>query len=242
MRSRLDHATNYTLQNFPWFQSVLPVERENRDPMPSDPAGMWTSAVNSITKQRMLLNMKLLGPFGIQTAASHIKENKPTYREQFLPPEMSMISYFLSKVHPSNDLDRLVILSGVRQIISSILRHYFLRIKIMMFMFQPSLPDDAADVDYDSAGSEQSDEEEEEDEDVFDGETTKGKDEDLKDNTEHSNPSSYSWAVMRLAVLRIMQKQLQEFLTVAGIELQGTLCDSVLVESRFYSFALEESC
>lgn len=58
---------------------------------------MWTT-VTSLTKQRMKLNMKLLGQFGSQSGSVNMKEDKPTYREQFVPPEMSMISYFLSKV------------------------------------------------------------------------------------------------------------------------------------------------
>lgn len=50
----------------------------------------------------MRLNMKILGQFGSQSSNSvtspQIKEDKPTYREQFVPPEMSMVSYFLNKV------------------------------------------------------------------------------------------------------------------------------------------------
>lgn len=50
----------------------------------------------------MRLNMKLLGQFGSQSSSGapspRIKEDKPTYREQFVPPEMSMVSYFLNKV------------------------------------------------------------------------------------------------------------------------------------------------
>lgn len=60
-------------------------------------AGVWT-AVTSLTKQRVRLNMKLLGQFGSQPGTPTIKEDKPTYREQFVPPDMSMVSYFLNKV------------------------------------------------------------------------------------------------------------------------------------------------
>ena len=42
-----------------------------------------------------------------------------------------------------------------------------------------------------------------------------------KENTEHSNPYSYAWVIMRLAVMKLVQDQLQDFLNVAGIELQG---------------------
>lgn len=58
---------------------------------------MW-NAMTSLTKQRVRLNMKLLGQFSSQGGAPAMKEDKPTYREQFVPPEMSMISYFLIKV------------------------------------------------------------------------------------------------------------------------------------------------
>ena len=59
--------------------------------------GVWTT-VTSLTKQRVRLNMRLLGQLGPQGTAGQIKEDKPTYREQFVPPEMSMLSYFLTKV------------------------------------------------------------------------------------------------------------------------------------------------
>lgn len=62
----------------------------------TDDNSVWNT-VTSITKQRVKLNMKLLGPFNSSTASCSMKEDKPTYREQFVPPEMSMISYFLSK-------------------------------------------------------------------------------------------------------------------------------------------------
>jgi len=42
--------------------------------------------------------MKLLGQFVGSPGTPSIKEDKPTYREHFVPPEMSMISYFLNKV------------------------------------------------------------------------------------------------------------------------------------------------
>ncbi|XP_054286224.1 dmX-like protein 2 isoform X3 [Macrosteles quadrilineatus] len=145
-----------------------------------------------LIKQRMLLNMKLLGQFASQSGSPTMKEDKPTYREQFVPPEMSMVSYFLSK---------------------------------------PILPDEAADVDYDSADSAVSDLSEEEEEDnVFEGDSIRDKPPaPPKDNTEHSNPASYSWCVMRLAVVKLVQCQLQDFLNVAGIELQELPVSSPLI-------------
>lgn len=83
--------------------------------------------------------------------------------------------------------------------------------------------DEAQELDYDSGGSEKSDTESE-GEDVFDSsDKCDGRStiDPRKESSEHLNPSSYSWAVMRLAILRLLRKQLQEFIAVAGIEVQG---------------------
>lgn len=42
-----------------------------------------------------------------------------------------------------------------------------------------------------------------------------------RENTEHSNPYSFSWLIMRYSILKIAQNQLQEVIGVAGIEMQG---------------------
>lgn len=47
-----------------------------------------------LTKQRIKLNEKLLGH-----QQSVMKEDKPTYREQFVPPRMSMLAFLLLKVN-----------------------------------------------------------------------------------------------------------------------------------------------
>lgn len=93
-------------------------------------------------------------------------------------------------------------------------------------VLQPILSNDAQDCDYDSADSVVSELSEEEEEDnVFDGDSIRDKPPaPAKENTEHSNPASYSWCVMRLAIIKLVQCQLQDFLTVAGIELQGMKC------------------
>ncbi|KYN09879.1 DmX-like protein 2 [Trachymyrmex cornetzi] len=144
----------------------------------STASGMWNT-MTSLTKQRVKLNMKLLGQFTGQQP--NMKEDKPTYREQFVSPQMSMISYFLIK---------------------------------------PRIETEYADeIDYDSSDSAVSDlDSTDDEEDVFDtGSKPKTK---PKDNTEHSNSNSYSWNVMRLAIVKILQQQLQDFLTIAGIEMQ----------------------
>lgn len=88
-------------------------------------------------------------------------------------------------------------------------------------LFQPRIETEYADeIDYDSSDSAVSDlDSTDDEEDVFDtGSKPKTK---PKDNTEHSNSNSYSWSVMRLAIVKILQQQLQDFLTIAGIEMQG---------------------
>lgn len=80
-------------------------------------------------------------------------------------------------------------------------------------------------MDYDSADSAVSDVDDDEvEEDVFDGgegESRRKERQRQEENVEHSNPFSLSWAAMRLAVLRLVQLQMQDFLNIAGIELQG---------------------
>jgi DmX-like protein len=86
-------------------QSQGSVDKEA--PPSTDTAGAMWNAVTNLTKQRVRLNMKLLGQFGSQSGTPPMKEDRPTYREQFVPPEMSMVSYFLIKViilHFSLDL------------------------------------------------------------------------------------------------------------------------------------------
>ncbi|XP_011350261.1 dmX-like protein 2 isoform X3 [Ooceraea biroi] len=153
----------------------------------STASGVWNT-MTSLTKQRVKLNMKLLGPFTGQQP--NMKEDKPTYREQFVSPQMSMISYFLMK---------------------------------------PRIETEYADeIDYDSSDSAVSDlDSTDDEEDVFDT-NTKPKSK-PKDNTEHSNSNSYSWSVMRLAIVKILQQQLQDFLTVAGIEMQELPVSSPLI-------------
>lgn len=58
---------------------------------PTEEGGSGTS--NWLTKQREKLNFRLLGH-----QPSTMKEDKPTYREQFVPPEMSILAYLLTKV------------------------------------------------------------------------------------------------------------------------------------------------
>lgn len=166
-------------------------------PQDSEDTSMWNT-VTSLTKQRVKLNMKLLGHFGGSSGTPNMKEDKPTYREQFVSPEMSMLSYFLIK---------------------------------------PPLKGDPDEADYDSADSAVSDlSGDEDDEDVFGdplSNDTRINPATLKksrrDNIEHSTPNSYSWCIMRLAIIKLAQNQLQEFINVAGIEVQELPVASPLI-------------
>ncbi|XP_017781826.1 PREDICTED: dmX-like protein 2 isoform X2 [Nicrophorus vespilloides] len=134
------------------------------------------NTVTWLNKQRAKLNNKLLGH-----QPSIMKEDKPTYREQFVAPEMSMLAYLLTNPNCHVDFD---------------------------------------DVSSDS---------ESEEEDVFDGPAPGASTRTA--NTEHSDPNSYSWLVLKLAVLRIVQQRLQDFLGVAGLETPELPVASPLIHS-----------
>lgn len=69
--------------------TVVPALQSNN----TTPTEEGSSTANWLTKQREKLNFRLLGH-----QPSTMKEDKPTYREQFVPPEMSILAYLLTKV------------------------------------------------------------------------------------------------------------------------------------------------
>ncbi|EAT41943.1 AAEL006472-PA, partial [Aedes aegypti] len=168
------------------------VQQESLESPVAD-GSVW-GAVTSLTKQRVKLNMKLLGHFAGPQGPANMKEDKPTYREQFVPPEMSMVAYFLTKPVPRGDPD---------------------------------------EDDYDSADSAVSDLDEDEDDEDVSAAVRKHR----RENTEHSNPNSYSWCVMRLALIRVAQNHLQTFINVAGIEMQELPVCSPLIHGILRSLS-----
>lgn len=70
-------------------------ERQVSESSADGVTGVW----GSLAKQRARLNQRLLGQSisGATPNGTNMKEDKATYREQFVPPVMSMISYFLAK-------------------------------------------------------------------------------------------------------------------------------------------------
>lgn len=78
--------SNPTSSNLPQLQTQQSIQTPT-----SEEAGVAATWLN---KQRVKLNTKLLGH-----QPSTMKEDKPTYREQFLPPEMSILAFLLQKVN-----------------------------------------------------------------------------------------------------------------------------------------------
>ncbi|PVD19781.1 hypothetical protein C0Q70_20272 [Pomacea canaliculata] len=127
-----------------------------------------------ISQQRLKFNMRVMAPM------------KETYKERFVAPELSMISYFMTKPFISSNES------------------------IISYDSDDSVISDAGD-----GQSVASDEEEEEEEE----ETERPKSLLLSGQKEHSDPSSYSWCLMRFAILRAVLSNLRTFLPQVGIEI-----------------------
>ncbi|XP_042343827.1 dmX-like protein 1 isoform X4 [Plectropomus leopardus] len=116
------------------------------------------------------------------------QEATSIFKERFVPPELSIWDYFITK---------------------------------------PSLPPSENRIEYDSEESQGSQDEEEDDnefEDVFDPSSPQ---------REHSNHNSYSWCLMRLAMVQLVLVNLKSFYPMAGYDLLdlpvgSPLCHAVL--------------
>ncbi|XP_066271220.1 dmX-like protein 2 [Branchiostoma lanceolatum] len=131
-----------------------------------------TDARDAMDKQRLRLNLKLLGKANMPSAAP-AAEDKPVFKEKFIPPEVSMLDYFITK---------------------------------------PYIPPGQNAIDYDSDETVES-ESEDEDADSLNISVTEAQ------LQEHSDPNSYSWSLMRLALVKIVFHNVQSFLPTAGIEM-----------------------
>ncbi|GIY16535.1 dmX-like protein 2, partial [Caerostris extrusa] len=176
--------------------SPASLEKENQNESSS-------GILDSLSRQRIKLHMKLLGQSGQQTVQPTIKEDKPTYREQFIPPKMSMVSLFMSK---------------------------------------PKLVSEWLPLDYDSNASLPSDEEEVEEEgeidDVFGGEITEESQATSRrkkiisdSGLDQLDPSSYTWGILRYAVVKLARMHIGSFLNVAGLEIQDLPVVSPLIQA-----------
>lgn len=213
VKKLLRKATTHLQQQCANAQMQQQQEQQQQAESPSEGGGVWNTVTSSLTKQRINLNMKILGHLTGGQGSPNMKEDKPTYREQFVSPEMSMVSYFLMKPIPIGE----------------------------------SHDDD--EPEYDSADSEQSDlaDSADEDEDVFadplsnDPKATQlsaAKKRHRKENTEHSNPQSFSWLIMHTAMVKIAQNQLQDFMNVAGIEVAELPVASPLIHGTFRTLSM----
>merc|ERR1719369_2440071 len=94
-------------------------------------------------------------------------------------------------------------------------------------MSKPNLEASLGDIDYDSGAESEcgvgDDTCYEEDDDPFSVVVPKA------ENVEHSNPDSYAWGIIRLAVLNLAQRNIESFLTVAGIEISELPIASSLI-------------
>ncbi|XP_029901913.1 dmX-like protein 2 isoform X4 [Myripristis murdjan] len=140
-----------------------------------------------VDRHRRRFNMRMLVPGRPvkETPATPppVPTERPTYREKFIPPELSMWDYFVAK---------------------------------------PFLPlsDSGALYDSDESGAE----DDEDNDDAF-----------LSDTqiTEHSDPNSYSWALIRLVMVKLALHNVKNFLPLTGLDftdlpVTSPLCNAVL--------------
>ncbi|KAI1904061.1 hypothetical protein AGOR_G00001800 [Albula goreensis] len=138
-----------------------------------------------IDKHRRRFNMRMLVPGRpvkeVPATPPPVPAERPSYREKFIPPELSMWDYFVAK---------------------------------------PFLPlsDSGALYDSDESGAS----EDEEDEDAF-----------LSDTqiTEHSDPNSYSWTLIRLVMVKLALHNINTFLPITGLEFSELPVTSPLVNA-----------
>lgn len=113
-----------------------------------------------------------------------LQEEKPTFREKFISPELPIHSYIISKPEPRLDEDdgKLIFL----------------------------------DTDDEEEDLEEDVDDEEEDYDDFWGKEKTTKPED--DTLNQDDPFSYSWRLMRLAMVKLAKNELSRIVTIAGID------------------------
>ncbi|XP_023930909.1 dmX-like protein 2 [Lingula anatina] len=153
---------------------------------------------NEATKQRMKFMGRVMGRPQEQKRP---QDNKPSYHEKFVAPEMSMVNYFMAK---------------------------------------PMVAREESGVDYDSEedvldSTSEDDSSEEEDYDSYlSGPPKKEKEPDPR-MQEHLDPDSYSWCLMRYALVKYACHSFLTFLPIAGLELQDLPVASPLLHATLKS-------
>uniref|UniRef100_A0AAY4EI42 RAVE complex protein Rav1 C-terminal domain-containing protein n=1 Tax=Denticeps clupeoides TaxID=299321 RepID=A0AAY4EI42_9TELE len=136
------------------------------------PAVPATPPAEDVDRHRRRFNMRMLVPGRpvkeTPSTPPPVPVDRPTYKEKFIPPELSMWDYFVAK---------------------------------------PFLPlsDSSALYDSDESGASG----DEDDDDAFLSDTQM---------TEHSDPNSYSWALIRLVMVKLALHNVKNFLPLAGLD------------------------
>ncbi|XP_077514309.1 rabconnectin-3 alpha isoform X3 [Amblyomma americanum] len=165
-------------------------------------ATVETGIFDAITRQRVKWNMKILPQLKSEAPQANVREDRPTYREIFVPPVLSMMSCFMSKPTLGEQ---------------------------MAAIDYDSTASVASD-DEDAFGGH--DEENEEDDvfkDLTINEQQRRPSQGSR--LEQLDPGSYAWALMRYAVVKMANHNLREFFSVAGIELQELPVTSPLLHA-----------
>ncbi|XP_026044529.1 dmX-like protein 1 isoform X2 [Astatotilapia calliptera] len=166
-----------------------------RTPPPASPSGTDRKSkrfrlLSSRSGSKEESGIEREGPLSPKHHVPVVEQEAPSiFKEQFVPPELSIWDYFIAK---------------------------------------PSLPPSENRVDYDSEASQGSEDEDDDDDDEYD---------DVFDpnspQREHSNHNSYSWCLMRLAMVQLVLANLKSFYLTAGYDLldlpvASPLCHAVL--------------
>ncbi|XP_041031326.1 dmX-like protein 2 isoform X4 [Carcharodon carcharias] len=141
---------------------IKPKKRPELTPVPPE----------DIDRYRRRFNMKMLvpgRPVKETSTPPPVPAERPSYKEKFIPPELSMWDYFVAK---------------------------------------PFLPPSESGFMYDSDESIPSDDDDDED-DAFISDTQL---------QEHSDPNSYSWALIRFGMVKLALNNVRSFFPVAGLE------------------------
>ncbi|XP_052281684.1 dmX-like protein 2 isoform X4 [Dreissena polymorpha] len=136
---------------------------------------------DDLYNKRLKLNMKIMGSQ---------RDGKKSYKERFVPPELSMITYFMTKP--------------------------FVTSAESEFNYNS---DDSISSDEEEDHNDE-EEEEEEGGDVFDDEPNRPLSLNLPSVQQHTDPSSYAWCLLRYAAVKLVFHNLSTFLPQIGIELQ----------------------
>ncbi|XP_015792670.1 dmX-like protein 2 isoform X2 [Tetranychus urticae] len=187
--------------------ATTPTPQNSKDESQSSSIDLF----NTLSQQRMKLHMKILQqlnqdkstPTPPQTP-NIIKEDRTTYKEQFVPPQMSVISYLMSKPKLSDDY---------------ILIDYDSSESVQSEDEDMESFDDLDDNIFGTSASGQIS-------------STLGLQETVH-NSKKQDLEQYAWSIMRFAVIKLARYHLAQFLQVAGVELRELPTTSPSIHTVF---------